>query len=174
MVVAFVLLKTAMLPPPASPNARIAPAGLIERVLIVTLMGQERSDPNTGEATMTTSEIGQNYVALCKEGKNDECLNTLFAKDAVSVEAFAPPGATDRTSKGLDAIHGKGKWWRDNNTLHKAEIFGPYPHDDRFAVRFIYDVTNKGSGKRMTMDEVGLFTVKDGKIAKEEFFYSGG
>ena len=122
---------------------------------------------------MNTQEIGQKYVALCKEGRGEESLDALFAKDAISVEALAQNGA-DRTAKGVDALHGKSKWWRENNTLHKAEIFGPYPHDDRFAVRFLYDITNKGSGKRMTMDEVGVFTVKDGKITKEEFFYSGG
>jgi hypothetical protein len=123
---------------------------------------------------MTTSEIAQKYVAFCKEGKTDECIDALFAKDAVSVEAFAPPGTGDRTAKGVEAIHGKGKWWRDNNTVHKAEVFGPYPHDDRFAVRFLFDVTNRGTGQRVTMDEVGLFTIKDGKISKEEFFYTGG
>jgi ketosteroid isomerase-like protein len=123
---------------------------------------------------MTTLELAQQYVALCKEGKNAECLDKLFAKDAVSVEAFSPPGAGDRTANGLDAIRGKGKWWADNHTVHKAEVTGPYPHDDRFAVRFMFDVTNKPSGKRMTMDEIGLFTVKNGKIVKEEFFYTGG
>jgi hypothetical protein len=41
-------------------------------------------------------------------------------------------------------------------------------------VRFTYDITNKPSGKRVTMDEIGLFTVKNGKIAREEFFYTGG
>ena len=50
---------------------------------------------------------------------------------------------------------------------------GPFPNEDRFAVRFTFDVTNKPSGQRMTMDEVGLFTVKNGKIAREEFFYTG-
>jgi hypothetical protein len=34
-------------------------------------------------------------------------------------------------------------------------------------------VTNKPSGKRMTMDEVGLFTIENGKIVREEFFYPG-
>src|SRR3984957_1843090 len=112
---------------------------------------------------MSTNEVGKKYVALCKEGKGEECLDTLFAKDAVSIEAAAPPGG-DRTTKGLEAIHGKSNWWREKNTVHKAEVFGPYPHDDRFAVRFLYDVTNKPSGKRFTMDEVGLFTVANGKI----------
>lgn len=122
---------------------------------------------------MNAQEIAKKYVALCKEGKNEECLDSLFAKDAVSVEAGAPPGM-DRTSKGLEAIRAKSKWWTDNHTVHKAEVFGPYPHDDRFAVRFVYDITNKPSGKRMTMDEVGLFTVENGKIAREEFFYTMG
>ena len=122
---------------------------------------------------MNTNEVAQKYVALCKEGKNEECLETLFARDAVSIEAAAPPGG-ERTSKGLDAIRGKGKWWVDNHTVHKAELFGPYPNDDRFAVRFLYDITNKPSGKRLTMDEVGLFTVANGKITREEFFYVAG
>jgi ketosteroid isomerase-like protein len=29
----------------------------------------------------------------------------------------------------------------------------------------------KPSGQRMQMNEMGLFTVKDGKIVREEFFY---
>jgi ketosteroid isomerase-like protein len=41
-------------------------------------------------------------------------------------------------------------------------------------VGFRYDVTNKPSGRRMTMDEVGLYTVQGGKIVREEFFYNVG
>jgi hypothetical protein len=122
---------------------------------------------------MSANEVAKKYVELVKEGKGEECLETLFAKDAVSVEAAAPPGG-ERITKGLEGIRGKSKWWRENHTMHKAEVFGPYPHDDRFAVRFLYDVTNKPSGKRLTMDEVGLFTVVNGKITREEFFYSVG
>ena len=39
-------------------------------------------------------------------------------------------------------------------------------------VRFKYDVTNKPSGRRMIMDELALYQVKDGKIVREEFFYA--
>src|SRR6266851_4144975 len=119
---------------------------------------------------MTSLEIGKRYVALCKEGKFEDCINALFAPDAVSVEAAAPPG-TDRTSKGIEAIRAKGKWRADNHTVHKADVSGPYPHDNRFAVRFVFDVTHKPSGKRTTLDEVAVFTVENGKITREEFFY---
>jgi hypothetical protein len=119
---------------------------------------------------MTSLEIGKKYVAMCKEGRFDDCITSLFSKDAVSVEAAAEPGQ-DRTAKGIEAIREKGKWWADHNTVHKAEVSGPYPHDNRFAVRFVFEVTNKQTGKRTTMDEVGLFTVGNDKITREEFFY---
>ena len=122
---------------------------------------------------MTSLEIAKKYVGLCKEGKFDECISALFAPNAVSVEVGASFGQ-DRTAKGIEAIRAKGKWWTDNHTVHKAEVSGPYPHDDRFAVRFVFDITHKPTGKRTTMDEVGLFTVENGKITREEFFYTSG
>jgi hypothetical protein len=127
--------------------------------------------PKKESGTMSTMDIAKRYVALVKEHKYDQCLSELFSADAESVEAGAPPGQ-ERSKRGVEAIREKGKWWADNHTVHSAEVDGPYPHDDRFAVRFKYDITFKPENKRFTMDEVGLFTVKGQKITKEEFFYS--
>jgi hypothetical protein len=120
---------------------------------------------------MSTQNIAKRYVELCQAGKNDVCLDELYAKDAVSVEAAAMPG-TERVVKGLDGIRAKSKVWRETNVVHGAEVMGPFPNDNRFAVRFTFDVTNKPSGRRIKMDEIGLFTVENGKIAREEFFYT--
>jgi hypothetical protein len=122
---------------------------------------------------MTTQEIGKRYVSLCQQGKYDACLDELYAIGAESVEAAMPPGI-DRTAKGLDAIRAKGKEWGASHVVHSAEVTGPFPNENRFAVRFLFDVTDKPSGKRMTMDEVGLFTVEGDKITREEFFYPTG
>jgi hypothetical protein len=122
---------------------------------------------------MNTYEIGQKYVALVKEGRREECLSTLFSPDAVSVEAAEFLGR-ERTVTGLDGLRAKSKLFLDNNEVHKSEIFGPYPNDDRFAVRFVFEVTFKPNGQRRAIDEVGLFTVANGKITREEFFYPVG
>lgn len=122
---------------------------------------------------MNTMEIAKKLVTLCKEGRNADAVNTLFSDDAVSVEAGAPPGG-QREFKGLAAIKAKGEWWMANHEIHSANVTGPWPHDERFVVGFQYDVTNKPSGKRMKMDEVGLYTIKNGKIVREEFFYDMG
>jgi ketosteroid isomerase-like protein len=120
---------------------------------------------------MSTMDIANKMVNLCKQGKNHEALSTLFSDDVVSVEAGTMPGM-DREAKGLDAVKAKGEWWMSNHEIHSASVTGPWPHDDRFIVGFQYDVTNKPSGQRMKMDEVGLYTVKNGKIVREEFFYT--
>jgi hypothetical protein len=36
-------------------------------------------------------------------------------------------------------------------------------------VQYDVDVTDKNSGKRMQMSEVGVYTAKNGKIVREEF-----
>lgn len=84
---------------------------------------------------------------------------------------MAPPGG-QRESVGLDAIIAKGRWWVDNHEVHSAALTGPSQRDDRFVAGFQYDLTFKGNGQRMKRDEVGLYTVKNGKIVREEFFYS--
>jgi hypothetical protein len=35
-------------------------------------------------------------------------------------------------------------------------------------------VTNKPSNRRSTMEEIGVFTIENGKILREEFFYNAG
>ncbi len=122
---------------------------------------------------MSAMEIGKELVALCKQGKNQEAIDKLYSSDIVSVEAMAMPNM-DKTQKGIEAIKGKNTWWIENHEVHGGEASGPYPNGDQFIVHFKYDVTPKHTGKRMTMEEMGLYTVENRKITKEEFFYSMG
>jgi ketosteroid isomerase-like protein len=122
---------------------------------------------------MNTQDIGTKLVALCNAGKDGEAQATLYAADAVSVEAGAQPGM-DREVKGLAAIKAKGEWWYGQHEVHSVKATGPFPHDDRFVVIFDMDVTNKTMGQRFQMQEAALYTVANGKIVREEFFYSMG
>ena len=122
---------------------------------------------------MTTLEVGKKLVELCKQGKNQEAMETLYSPDIVSVEA-APMANFPAEARGREAVFAKGKWWYENHTVHSATTEGPWPHGDRFAVKFAYDVTNKPSNQRFQMEEIALFTVKNGMIVREEFFYVTG
>ena len=120
-----------------------------------------------------TYEVGKKLVELCKANRNVEAVDTLYAPNIVSLEVMGHPGMPAR-QEGIDAIRKKNQWWLDNHTIHGNEVTGPFPHGDRFIVHFKYDVTSKAgpmAGKRMQVEEAGLYTVKNGKVVQEEFFY---
>ena len=108
------------------------------------------------------------------ESEIRDAIEELYADDVVSTEAQEAPGMT-RQVQGKQSVLGKNQWWAENHEVHESHVEGPFPHgDDRFAVIFKYDVTNKPSKQRYKMEEVGLFQVQNGKIVKEEFFYDMG
>lgn len=120
---------------------------------------------------MTLSDVANELVAGCRENRARANLQKLYAADAVSVEAMDMGGG--RESHGLAAIDGKHQWWEDNNTVTGGSVDGPFLHgDDRFAVVFTAEGTSKPDGKPFSMREVAVYHVKDGKIVREEFFYS--
>jgi ketosteroid isomerase-like protein len=50
-------------------------------------------------------------------------------------------------------------------------VQGPFLGDRQFAVRYEFDTTSKETGQRNRMAEMALYTVEDGKIVREEFYY---
>ncbi|CAN5400614.1 nuclear transport factor 2 family protein [soil metagenome] len=117
---------------------------------------------------MSIQDIAADLVALCKAGKFEEPGEKYWADDVVSIEAMT--GDMARVT-GKDAVRGKGEWWAANHEVHGFEVTGPFINGDQFVVGFKMDITPKSTGERVTMDEVGLYTIKDGKIAEERFFY---
>ena len=118
---------------------------------------------------MAVSDVAQGLVALCREGKFDEAVSQYYSDDIVSVEAMGP----DPIAKGIAAVKAKGEWWASSFEVHSIEVLGPFVNGDQFAVRFTLDTTEKATGKRSTMDEIAVYTVKDDKIVHESFFYGG-
>ena len=119
---------------------------------------------------MSSSEVANRLVELCKQFKNFEAMQELYADDIVSVEAL-PNSAGANETKGKEAVIGKSAAWAAQHEIHSASAEGPYLAGDRFAVTFRFAVTPKASGTRMDLEEVAVYTVKNGKIVREEFFY---
>ncbi|BDI30838.1 ketosteroid isomerase [Capsulimonas corticalis] len=116
---------------------------------------------------MSVKEVAQGLVDLCKEGKFEEAMSQYYSDDIVSTE----PMGENPVSTGIAAVKAKGEWWVTNFEVHGVVVTGPFVNGDQFIVGFELDATNRPSGKRETMKEAGLYTVKDDKIVNEIFYY---
>jgi ketosteroid isomerase-like protein len=120
---------------------------------------------------MTLKEIAEALVSGCREGREGENLDKLYSVDAVSVES--DPSSESGTLKGIDAIKGKHAWWEANMEMLDGSVDGPFLHgDDKFAVVFGMKAKDRNSGDVIEMTEVAIYTVADGKIVHEAFFYN--
>ncbi len=117
---------------------------------------------------MTTREIADRLVALCREAKWETAQTELYAEDVVSIEPEATP-AFDKETRGLPAIIEKGhKFDAMVEQFHRLEVSDPVVAGSSFACTMRLDVTMKGQG-RMDMTELCVYHVKDGKIISESF-----
>lgn len=124
----------------------------------------------TTAAPTATAAVAEELVSFCRAGRNMDAINTLYSPDIVSIESMGNE-QMPREMKGIDAIRQKNKWWGENNEVHSSVVDGPFIGEDKFAVYYNYDVTFKPTGQRTPMEEMALYSVKDGKVVREQFFY---
>jgi len=117
---------------------------------------------------MTTRTIATRFVELCNQGKNFDVMRTMYASGIVSIER---DGAETR---GQGPVIGKSEVWQSNNQILVQNVRGPFFNGpDQFAVHFTFEVIRKPTGKRLTLEEVAVYSVANDKITREQFFYDG-
>jgi hypothetical protein len=122
------------------------------------------------EEMMKTEEIAKKLVAHCRKGEWEAAQKALYAKDAMSIEPESSP-AFEKETKGLDAIIEKGHKFNSMvEKYHSITVSDPLVAGDAFAITLAMDMEMKGRG-RTPMSEIGVYTVEDGKIVSEQFFY---
>jgi len=117
---------------------------------------------------MTTEEVAKKVVELVRKQAWYEALDNLYDKDIVSVEARTQDGSSPET-RGKEGVRGKIDWWVNAMEVHSFKASEPFVAHDRFVVQYDADVTDKSSKQRRQMSEVGVYTVKNGKIVREEY-----
>lgn len=117
---------------------------------------------------MSLQSVARKFVELCNQGKNFDVMRTMYAPDIMSVEGNGAETA------GQQPVIQKSERWAAANTIHGEKVRGPYFNGpEQFAVHFTFEVTPKATGRRTTLEEVGVYTVKGDKITREQFFYDG-
>lgn len=117
---------------------------------------------------MTTKDIADRLVELCRKGEFEAAQNELFAADAVSIEPRETPHFPKET-KGLKAIIEKGHKFRSMvQQVHSIAVSEPLVAGDSFVCTLVMDATMQGRG-RVNMAELCVYETKDGKVVSESF-----
>ena len=115
---------------------------------------------------MTTQEVADRLVALCRQGQFDVAMTELYHQDIESVE---PDGAPVKLVKGIEAVVAKSKQWAENvEEIHSSVVSDPLVAGIHFSISMKMNISFKGMG-RMGMEEICVYQVSDGKIIRENF-----
>lgn len=121
---------------------------------------------------MTTQEIAARYYELASQRKVIEIQDSLYDENVVcqEPEKAAAMGFAVITT-GREAIKAKGVARRATiEAIHSYSCSEPIVAGDFFSVVLKQDITFIGR-PRVTLEEIAIFQVKDGKVIKEQFFY---
>ena len=118
---------------------------------------------------MTTKEVADQLVKMCRDGKVEEAKQELFTEDTLSVEPA--DGILPKETKGIKAIQKKAELFISMvKQFYGSTITDPVVAGDYFSIVWDTDIQMKGQ-ERKTMSEICLYKVRDGKIVSEQFFY---
>ena len=113
---------------------------------------------------MKTEDVAKKATQLVRKQAWYEALDTLYDDNIVSVE-----GGGGDEKRGKEAVRGKIDWWVNAFEVHSFNAGEPFVGGDRFAVQYDAEVSDKKTKERRKLSEVGVYTVKNGKIVREEF-----
>lgn len=117
---------------------------------------------------MSTQNVANRLISLCREGKNMEAIEELYADNIVSKEM---PGVPNEIITGKKEVTKKSvEWFANVQEFHSGQISDPTIAGNHFSCSMDLDVTFKDSG-RQHMKELCVYEVNNGKIVTEQFFY---
>ncbi len=119
---------------------------------------------------MSVRSVAAKFVEMCRQGKNFDVMRAMYAPDIVSVEGDG------KETAGQGPVIKKSEDWVSDKVFHGETVAGPFfngANPDQFVVFFTLDITIKATGQRLSREEVGVYTVRNGLIAREQFFYDG-
>ena len=105
-------------------------------------------------------------IVAVTAANDDEATLALYASDVESTEMGQP------TMRGLDSIRQKFVGWRNMVTESHFEPRRVCVDGNTIVIEWVGEVTLAASGKRAQLHEVAIHEIRDGKIAREAYFYN--
>jgi hypothetical protein len=114
--------------------------------------------------------VANDLAEMIRQQRNLDALDKYYSDNIKSYEAEARDSNVQLT-EGLQAVKKKNEAWFDAFDVQEQMVDEPYINGNQFALKMSADVIDKDSEEKISMSEIGLYTVDNGKITEETFYY---
>ena len=119
---------------------------------------------------MKTNQIAKQLVAYCRQGNWNEAYDKLYAEKIISIEPYSTP-FFEKETIGLNAVREKADVFQNMiEKLNSLEVSDPLIAGNYLTFTITIDAIRKNIG-RVVSPEICVYTVANGLIIKEQFFY---
>ncbi len=116
-------------------------------------------------------DVARDYTAMLRLGQFEAAGERYWAEGVTSVEPADLPNDIPALVSGIDAARDKARFRFGTGRIDDLGIDGPFVTGDQFALFLDMLITDPASGNTQPFTEIAIFTVRDGRIIDERFFY---
>lgn len=120
----------------------------------------------------TIHEVARDFTALLRAGHFAAAGEQYWAPDVTSTEPADLPGGIGAVVSGKEAMRRKCTARFGSALIDEIGIDGPFVTGNQFALFLDLVTLDPSSGDRQPFTGIALYTVRDGQIAEERYFYA--
>lgn len=117
-------------------------------------------------------DVARDFTAMLRLGQFEAAGETFWSPDVTSIEPEALSDDTPAAVSGKAAARAKRCARFGTALIDELGIDGPFVTGDQFALFLDMLITDPASGQAQPFAEIAIFTVRDGRIIEERFFYA--
>ena len=117
------------------------------------------------------TEVARDFTDMLRQGQFVAARERFWAADVRSIDPHDLPHGIAAEVSGIDAARAKTAQWFGSRRIHDLSIDGPFVTGNQFALFLDMMIANQPSGTDQPFTEIAIFTVRDGEISEERYFY---
>lgn len=116
-------------------------------------------------------DVARDFTSMLRLGQFEAAGARYWADAVTSVEPTDLPSGIPAFVFGIEAARDKARLRFGIGCIDDLGIDGPFVTGDQFALFLDMLITDPATGQAQPFTEIAVFTVRDGRIIEERFFY---
>ena len=116
-------------------------------------------------------DVARDFTDMLRQGQFVAARERYWAADVRIIEPHDLPGGIAAEKSGIEAARAKTARWLGSRHIHDLSIDGPFVTGNQFALVLDMMIAGQTGGAGQPFTEIAIFTVRDGRISEERYFY---